>query len=45
MNHTTLTDDELSRTAELWTGHNDARGYIVLGDPAVKIQPRLPTTP
>jgi len=45
LNQKVQTDDELSRSAELWTGLNDARGYIVLGDPAVKIQPRFAKTP
>ena len=32
-------DTDVDRAAELWTGHNDARGYVVLGDPAVRLNP------
>jgi hypothetical protein len=33
-----LDETDLLRTASLWTGHHDARGYIVLGDPAVRVR-------
>jgi hypothetical protein len=33
-----LSSDEQLQLARLWTLHNDARGYVVLGDPAVRIR-------
>ena len=39
-------EEDLDLMINLWTAHNDARSYIVLGDPAVRLnvsQPEQPT--